>query len=50
MNTRSLLTGLRFVDSFFPSGGYAYSSGLEAAVQGGAVKTADDLEIGRAHV
>ena len=30
MNTRSLLTGLRFVDSFFPSGGYAYSSGLEA--------------------
>jgi urease accessory protein len=43
MNTRSLLTGLRFVDSFFPSGGYAYSSGLEAAVQGGAVKTSDDL-------
>ncbi|ULA64423.1 MAG: Urease accessory protein UreF [Nitrospira sp.] len=43
MNTRSLLTGLRFVDSFFPSGGYAYSSGLEAAVQGGAVKDAADL-------
>lgn len=43
MNTRSLLTGLRFVDSFFPSGGYAYSSGLEAAVQGGLVKTSDDL-------
>lgn len=43
MNTRSLLTGLRFVDSFFPSGGYAYSSGLEAAVQGGLVKTSDSL-------
>ena len=26
MNTMSLLTGLRFIDSFFPSGGYAYSS------------------------
>jgi urease accessory protein len=38
MNTVVLLHGLRFVDSFFPSGGYAYSSGLEAAVQGGAVK------------
>ena len=35
MNTFSLLNGLRFVDSFFPSGGYAFSSGLEAAVQGG---------------
>lgn len=43
MNTRALLTGLRFVDSFFPSGGYAYSSGLEAAVQGGLVRTSDDL-------
>ena len=43
MNTRSLLTGLRFVDSFFPSGGYAFSSGLEAAVQGGAVKDSDQL-------
>jgi len=31
------------VDSFFPSGGFAYSSGLEAAVQGGAVRNADDL-------
>jgi urease accessory protein len=39
MNTSALLEGLRFVDSFFPSGGYAFSSGLEAAVQGGAVKT-----------
>lgn len=43
MNTIALLNGLRFVDSFFPSGGYAYSSGLEAAVQGGAVKTSEDL-------
>jgi urease accessory protein len=43
MNTISLLTGLRFVDSFFPSGGYAYSSGLEAAVQGGLVKNSEDL-------
>jgi len=39
----SLLRGLRFIDSFFPSGGYAFSSGLEAAVQGGLVKTPDDL-------
>jgi len=43
MNTLSLIQGLRFVDSFFPSGGFAYSSGLEAAVQGGTVRNADDL-------
>jgi urease accessory protein len=43
MNTRSLLNGFRFVDSFFPSGGYAFSSGLEAAVQGGAVRNAEEL-------
>jgi len=43
MKTRSLLQGLRFVDSLFPSGGYAFSSGLEAAVQGGLVKNAEDL-------
>jgi len=43
MNTLSLLTGLRFVDSFFPSGGYAFSSGLEAAVQGGVVRNAEEL-------
>lgn len=43
MNTFSLLKGLRFVDSFFPSGGYAFSSGLEAAVQGGAVRDAEEL-------
>lgn len=43
MDTVSLLNGIRFVDSFFPSGGYAFSSGLEAAVQGGAVRNAEDL-------
>jgi urease accessory protein len=43
VDTSSLLNGLRFVDSFFPSGGYAFSSGLEAAVQGGAVRNAEDL-------
>ncbi|HEX7092094.1 MAG TPA: urease accessory UreF family protein [Nitrospiraceae bacterium] len=43
MNTSSLLNGLRFIDSFFPSGGYAFSSGLEAAVQGGAVRNAEEL-------
>jgi urease accessory protein len=43
MNTLLLLRGIRFVDSFFPSGGYAFSSGLEAAVQGGAVRNAEDL-------
>jgi len=43
MNTLALLQGLRFVDSFFPSGGYAFSSGLEAAVAQGAVHDADSL-------
>ena len=43
MDTFSLIHGLRFVDSFFPSGGFAFSSGLEAAVQGGAVKDSDQL-------
>lgn len=43
MDTFGLLKGLRFVDSFFPAGGFAYSSGLEAAVQGGMVKNAEDL-------
>jgi urease accessory protein len=43
MNTVVLLRGLRFVDSFFPSGGYAYSSGLEAAVKDGAVRDGRDL-------
>jgi urease accessory protein len=45
MNSGSLLQGLRFIDSFFPSGGYAYSFGLEAAVQGGAVTNAADLRL-----
>jgi urease accessory protein len=43
MNTRAFLEGMRFADTFFPSGGYAFSSGLEAAVQGGAVKHSDQL-------
>ncbi len=43
MNTLALLNGFRFIDSFFPSGGYAYSSGLEAAVQGGAVRDSAQL-------
>ncbi len=43
MDRLNLLNGLRFLDSFFPSGGFAYSSGLEAAVQGGAVRTGKDL-------
>jgi urease accessory protein len=38
VNTASLLKGLQFVDSFFPSGGFAISSGLEAAVNHGAVR------------
>lgn len=43
MNTASLLNGLRFVDSFFPSGGFAFSSGLEAAVKAGAVQDGKDV-------
>jgi urease accessory protein len=43
VNSFGLLHGLRFVDSFFPSGGYAYSSGLEAAVQEGAVRDAEEF-------
>src|SRR5437667_12697622 len=43
MDTFTLLRGLRFIDSFFPSGGYAFSSGLEAAVQGGVVRNAEEL-------
>ena len=43
MNTIALLNGFRFLDSFFPSGGYAFSSGLEAAVQGGLVKNSEDF-------
>ena len=43
MNTLSRLSGFRFIDSFFPSGAYAVSSGLEAAVQDGAVRNAEEL-------
>jgi urease accessory protein len=43
MNALSLLAGFRFIDSFFPSGGFAFSSGLEAALQGGAVRTSDQF-------
>ena len=44
MKTVSLLKGLRFVDSFFPSGGFAFSSGLEAAVKDGAVHDGNGFE------
>ncbi|WP_447980411.1 urease accessory protein UreF [Candidatus Nitrospira bockiana] len=43
MKTTSLLRGLRFIDSFFPSGGFAFSSGLEAAVHAGAVRNGGEL-------
>ena len=43
MDSLSLLNGLRFIDSLFPTGGFAYSSGLEAAVQAGLVGTAGNL-------
>ena len=43
MNTLSLIQGIRFIDSFFPSGGFAFSAGLEAAVNGGAVHNGKDL-------
>ncbi len=43
MNTRLLLQGFRYIDAFFPSGGFAFSSGLETAVQKGPVQTAEDL-------
>jgi urease accessory protein len=45
MDTLSLLQGLRFVDSFFPSGGFAFSSGLEAAVKGGAVRDGKEFAL-----
>ena len=44
MDTFSLLQGFRFIDTFFPSGGFAFSSGLEAAVQDGQVQTSKDLD------
>jgi len=45
METLALIKGMRFIDSFFPSGGYAFSSGLEAAVQAGAVKNSAQLVV-----
>ncbi|MDE0404176.1 MAG: hypothetical protein OXI53_02580 [Nitrospira sp.] len=44
MDTRLLLQGFRYLDTFFPSGGFAFSSGLEAAVQEGHVRTIKDLD------
>ncbi len=35
---------LQIADSAFPTGGFAHSSGLEAAVQHGRTRTADDLD------
>ncbi len=43
MDTRSFLHGLRYLDTFFPSGGFAFSSGVETAVQEGNVRTSQDL-------
>ena len=43
MDTRLLLQGFRYIDTFFPSGGFAFSSGLETAVQEGNVRTTEDL-------
>ncbi|HEY6084413.1 MAG TPA: urease accessory UreF family protein, partial [Nitrospira sp.] len=43
MDALSLLNGLRFIDSFFPSGGYAFSSGLEAAVHARAITNGREL-------
>ncbi len=43
MDTRLLLKGFRYLDTFFPSGGFAFSSGLETAIQEGTVQTAEDL-------
>lgn len=43
MNTVALLQGFRFIDNFFPSGGYAFSFGLEAAVQAKTIRTSEHL-------
>ncbi len=43
METHALLRGIRHVDAFFPSGGFAFSSGLETAVQEDRVRTSTDL-------
>lgn len=43
MDTRLLLQGFRYLDTFFPSGGFAFSSGLETAVHEDHVRTIEDL-------
>ena len=43
MDIGSLLQGFRYLDTFFPSGGFAFSSGLETAVQTGHIQTSEDL-------
>lgn len=43
MTTLNVLTGLAFVDSFFPNGGFAHSFGLETAVAEGRVRGASDV-------
>ncbi len=43
MDTQAFLHGFRCLDTFFPSGGFAFSSGLETAVQEGGVRTSEDL-------
>ena len=44
MDDLSFLQGISFVDSFFPSGGYAHSFGIETAVHQGVIKNGKDLE------
>lgn len=49
MTPRQLVQTLQLTDSAFPVGAFAYSDGLETAVAGGAVRSADDLESWAAH-
>lgn len=42
-NSASFLAALQLADSFFPSGAYAHSQGLEGMVTRGWVRNADDL-------
>jgi urease accessory protein len=44
LTSRNFLTALQLGDSFFPSGMYAQSLGLEGLVRSGVVLTADDVE------
>src|SRR5438045_1390523 len=41
---RALLAALQLADSFFPSGGYAHSQGLEPLARRGLVRSAADVE------